>query len=75
VGAREDPGGRLVLQRGERLEGVLAPGQPVGPRLDERADERAVLVERRPVGRDVLGKGDRQLGTLLELPAELEERS
>ena len=48
---------------------------PVGARLDEGADERAVLVERRPVRRGVLGEGDRNVGSGLDLGAQLEERA
>ena len=39
VGACEDPGGRLVLERRERLSGILAQGHPAATLLDERADE------------------------------------
>ena len=73
VGAREDSGGRLVLQCDEGVACVLPASEPVGPRLDERADERAVLVERRPVGPRVLGERDRKVSPALELRAQLEE--
>ena len=67
VGLREDPGGRLVLQGRERIACVVTACQPLGARLYERADERPVLVERRPVRRRVLLECDRHVGALLEL--------
>ncbi len=69
-----DRGGRLA---GELLEGderVLAPAQPVGALLDERPDERPVLVERRAVTAVVLLEGEgKGLAGLVELAEEVRE--
>ena len=75
VRAREDARGRLVLERREGLARVLAQGEPPGPLLDEGADERPVLVERRAVRARVLLERDREVGAALELEAEVEERA
>ena len=73
MGAREDPGRRLVLQGRERGQSVLTPPEPLGPRLDERADQGAVLVESRAVRRRVLLERHRDVRPGLDLGAEVEE--
>ena len=73
--AREDRGGRLAQQLVERDPGVVALRERVRARLDERAHERPVLVERRPVPLDVLLERERQVVALLERAAEEDERA
>ena len=75
MGLREEARGRLVLQGGERDVRVIPPAEPLGPRLDEGADKRPVLVGGRATGRRVLLELDGQVGSLLELRTEVEERT
>ena len=75
MGLREDRRRRLARELLEREPGVLAPAQQRLALLDEAADERAELVERRPAALDVLLEGERELGALLELAAEHDERA
>src|SRR5262249_7153594 len=73
VHAGEDRRGRLA---GELLEGESRVGQllePVRPGLDERTDERPVLVERRPARRRVLLEGELESRASLLLERELGE--
>ena len=65
----EDPRGRLVLEDGERLARVLAEREAPGALLDEGADQRTVLVERRAVGAAVLLERDGDVGAALQLEA------
>ena len=74
MGLREARG-RLVLQGGERDVRVIPPAEPLGPRLDEGADKRPVLAKGRATGRRVLLELDGQVGSLLELRTEVEERT
>ena len=73
VRPREDRGGRLAQQLVERDPSVLAGGERTRPRLDERPDERPVLVEGRPVTLQVLLEGERQVVAFLERTAEVDE--
>ena len=68
MGAGEDPGCRLALQLLERDQRVLPAPKPGSPLLDERAHERAVLVQRRPTCVLVLDERDGQLGAFVQLP-------
>src|SRR5213078_4404980 len=72
---REDRGGRLALQLVECDSRVLALLQPVRAHLDERPDERLVLVERRPSVRAMLLEGERQVGAFGELRQQRPERA
>src|SRR6185436_5226904 len=74
VRAREDRRGRLSAELLERQPGVLAGGKLVLAWLDERANEWLELVQRRPAALDVLFEGERELGALLELTPEQDER-
>ena len=58
---REDSGGRLALQIGNRLTHVVSLEETVGVRLDEAAHKRAVLVERRAAVRPVLLEREREV--------------
>ena len=75
VGAREDRRGRLALQLLDRDQRVGAVSQAGRPLLDERAHERAVLVERRAARMLVLDEGDGQLGSVIELAEQERERA
>ena len=75
VRAGEDPRGRLAAQVVHGQSRVLADRERGGARLEEGADERAVLVERGPSERRVLLEGEREVGAALELRAEHAERS
>ena len=75
VGAREDRRGGLAQKLVERQERVFASCQLVRARLDERAHERPVLVERRPRALEVLFERERELVALLERAAEEDERA
>jgi hypothetical protein len=70
---REDPRGGLVLERGERLLRIVPTAEAVGTGLDERANQRTVLLERGPVRAGVLLERDRDVRARLQVPAELEE--
>ena len=71
----KDRGCRLAAQLVERDEGIVSGAQTRRPFLDEAADERSVLVERRPVTEAVLLEREGQVGTaLVELPEEEGER-
>ena len=72
---REDPRRRLALKIGNRLAHVLAREQPLRARLDEAADKRPVLVQRRsPVGA-VLFESEREVRPCFEILVERGERS
>ena len=75
VGLREDRRRRLARELLERETGVLPPAQEGLAVLDEAADERAQLVERRPAALEVLLEGERKVRALLELTAEHDERA
>ena len=75
MGAREDRRGRLALQLLERDQRVVAAAQPRRALLDERAHERAVLVQRRPARVLVLDERDRQLGAVVQLAQQERERA
>ena len=66
----EDPRRRLAQQIGDGVLDVDPREEPLGPRLDEAAHERAVLVERRPTVRAVLLERERQVDAVLELARE-----
>ena len=73
VGAGEDRRGGLAGELVERETSVFTRPQQRLALLDERTHERAQLVQRRPLPLDVLLERERQLGALLELPAENDE--
>jgi hypothetical protein len=75
VRAREDRGGGLTAELVHRELRVGPAAECVCAVLDERLDERAVLVQRRPVEGGVLLEGERQLGAALELHKECAERT
>src|SRR5207245_7054674 len=68
--AREDRRRRLALEVVDRDARVLATREPVRTNLDERADERTVLVQRRPVERRVLLEGERDVGAVVDVPEQ-----
>ena len=70
VGVGEDPRGGLSDQLGDGVLDVDAREEPLGPRLDEDAHERAVLVQRRAAVRPVLLEGERQIRPVLEVARE-----
>ena len=70
VGMGEDPGGGLAQQVGDRVLDVDPGEEPLGPRLDEAAHERPVLVERRPAVRAVLLEREGEVDAVLEIPRE-----
>ena len=72
---REDRRRRLTSQLLEREESVLARAKHRLALLDERPHERTELVERGPGALDVLLEGERELGALLEVAAEHDERA
>ena len=57
----EDRGRGLAAKIFDRVAGVREPSQRRGLLLDEGADERPVLVERRSATRRMLLEGERQL--------------
>src|SRR4051794_14342495 len=63
--AREDRRGGLTLQIVDRIACVGQPPQRRRLLLDERAHERAVLVQRRPLARRVLLERERHLRAAL----------
>ena len=75
VRARVDRGRRFAQELVEGDPRVLPLGQRARPRLDERAHERPVLVERRAATLDVLLERERQLVAFLERPSEEDERA
>jgi hypothetical protein len=72
---REDRRSRLAPELLDREPSVLACAQDRLTLLDERADQRAKLVESGPASLHVLLEGERKIGTLLELASENDERS
>ena len=66
----KDPRRRLAQQVGDGVLHVDPREEPLGPRLDEAAHERAVLVERRSAVRAVLLEGEREVDAVLELARE-----
>ena len=66
----EDPRRRLAQQVGDRVLDVDPREEPLGPRLDEAAHERPVLVERRPAVRAVLLEREGEVDAVLEIPRE-----
>jgi len=75
VSAREDARGRLAAQVVHGESRVLAGGERGCARLEERTDERAVLVERGTPELRVLLEGEREVGAAVELRAEHAEGS
>src|SRR6266508_2399214 len=75
VGLRENAGRGLVLQHRQGLARVVAEAEPLSVRLDERADEGAVLIERGAVRATVLCEGNRDVCASLDLGPQLEERA
>ena len=75
VSARVDGRRRLASQRLERDRRVVEPEEAPAARLDERAHERPVLVERRPVSRAVLLEHELDVGSVVDLAAEERERA
>ena len=73
VGAREDRRSRLALQLLDRDQRIGPAAQARRPLLDERAHERAVLVQRRAARVLVLDEGHRQLGPVIELAEQERE--
>ena len=73
VGLGEDSGRRLACELLERETRVLSSTQERLTVLDERADERAQLVQCRALALDVLLEGERKVCSLLELPTEHDE--
>src|SRR5439155_23257810 len=73
VRASVDSGGGLATQHIDSKSGVAQREQPPTPRLDVTADERTVLVERRPPTSVVLLEGDLDLGARLDVADEKRE--
>ena len=73
--AREDRGRGLAAELVHRKLRVGSSSERVRARLDERFDERPVLVERRPVVGAVLLEGERQVGAALQLLEQRTERA
>ena len=75
VRVREDPRRRLAQQVGDGILDVDPREEPLGPRFDEAAHERAVLVQRRPAVRAVLLESEGKIGPVLEIAREHGERA
>ena len=75
VCAREDRRGGLTPELVDGELCIRTSSQRVRVRLDERLDERSVLVERRPVVGAVLLEGEREVGTAFQLLQERTERA
>jgi hypothetical protein len=75
MGSREDRGGRLALQLLERDQSIVPTAKPRGALLDERPDERPVLVEGRAGPMLVLDERDGEVGAVVELAEQERERS
>ncbi len=73
--AREDRGRRLPLEVVDRVPRIREPAKRRRLLLDERAHERPVLVERRPVRRRVLLEGERDLRAALGCEGSQAERA
>ena len=65
--AREDRRGGLAPELVDGELRIRTSAQRVRARLDERLDERSVLVERRPVVGAVLLEGEREVGAAFQL--------
>ena len=74
MGAREDRRGRLAEQLLDYDLRVGSLAQHVRAMLDERLDERAVLVERGLRVRDVLLERELQLGAAVDVAEQRAER-
>ncbi len=75
MGAREDRRGRLSPKLLDCESRVVARSQHRLALFDERAHEWTQLVQRWPAPLDVLFEGERELGSLLELAPEQDERA
>jgi len=75
MSAGEDRSCRLALELLERDQRVVPAAKPRGALLDERADERSVLVEGRAAGMFVLDERNGQLAAVVELAQEIRERT
>ena len=76
VGAGVDRSRRLAAELLQRDERVLTATKAIGALLDERPDQRPILVERRAVAAIVLLEGEREaLPRIVELAQEVGERA
>ena len=75
MSSREDRGRRLSTELFDRKRHVVTHPEQRLPLLDERAHERPELVQRRPLSLGVLLEREREVGALLQLAPEHDERA